>query len=392
MASEISSRRIRIVLSLSIFCAMLGIGIIAPILPLYAKSLGASSLAIGLIISAFSFARAGGMVASGELAERIDRKKLLMGGLFVYALASVAYAFATSTEILIFIRTWHGIGSAMVVPIAMAIAADIAPKGEEGSYFGTLQAALFLGVGFGPLLSGILADGIGLHAPFYAMTTLTLLSLFLVYRLLPFSDSSASEREEIGTLDAFKGLLSDHEMLIVFFFQFASAMCRGVLVMVIPIFASQLEISFSHIGIIVSLNSLSTGFLQNFSGKLADNVHKNTLIIIGGLISAVTLIGLPNLTSPLSLSVASIAFGVGHALASPSLAAIAATRGKSFGSGRTMGLFNIAFSIGMTVGPIMVGILMDVAGNGIPFYILSVFLAGSAIPFFSRNKQTACLK
>lgn len=372
------------------FCAMLGIGIIAPVIPLYAKSLGASSVAIGFIIGSFSFSRIWGMLVSGELAERMDRKKLLLGGLFVYAAASVAYTFSFSTEMLIFIRTLHGIGSAMVVPITMAIAADIAPKGEEGAIFGSLQAALFLGVGSGPLLSGFLADTFGFYAPFYAMTALTLLALFLVLALFPSSPPKNTVKEEVGALRAFKGIISDPEMLNVFVFQFSSAMCRGVLVMVIPLFASQFDLSLSRIGIIVSLNSISTGILQNVSGKLADNVHKNTLIIIGGVISAVTLIGLPNLTTPLSLSVASVAFGVGHAFASPSLAAIAAARGKNFGSGRTMGLFNIAFSIGMTIGPIMVGSLLDITGNGIPFYILSAFLAASALPFFPVFKRGVC--
>ncbi len=364
---------------------MLGIGIIAPVLPLYAKGLGASSVAIGLIIGSFSFSRIWGMLVSGELAERMDRKKLLIVGLLVYAAASVAYTFASSTAMLIFIRIWHGIGSAMVVPITMAIATDIAPKGKEGAFFGSLQAALFLGIGFGPLLSGFLADSLGFYAPFYAMTALTLLALFLVFLLFPESSPSRSVTENHGALEAFKGIVSDPEMVIVFIFQFSSAMCRGVLVMVIPLFASQFELSLSQIGVIVSLNSISTGILQNFSGRLADNIRKNTLIILGGLISAVTLIGLPNLTTPVSLSVASVAFGVGHAFASPSLAAIAAARGRNFGSGRTMGLFNIAFSIGMTVGPVMVGILMDLTGNGIPFYILSALLVASAAPFFPRR-------
>lgn len=369
---------------------MLGIGIIAPMLPLYAQSLGASSVAIGFVIGSFSFSRIWGMLVSGELAERVDRKKLLLSGLFVYAAASVAYMFASSTEMLIGIRICHGIGSAMVVPITMAIAADIAPKGEEGVIFGSLQAAMFLGIGCAPLLSGFLAETVGFYAPFFAMTALTLLAFFLVLAFSPASPPKSLAAADSGALKAFKGIISDPKMLAVFIFQFSSAMCRGVLVMVIPLFASQFDLSLSSIGIIVSLNSISTGILQNISGRLADNVHKNTLIIIGGMISAVTLIGLPNLTTPLSLSVASVAFGVGHAFASPSLAAIAADRGKDFGSGRTMGLFNIAFSIGMTVGPIMVGVLLDIAGNGIPFYILSASLAASALPFFPVFKRAAC--
>ena len=114
--------------------------------------------------------------------------------------------------------------------------------------------------------------------------------------------------------------------------------------MMIPILASGMELSLSKIGIIVSLNSLSTGILQRFSGRLADRVHKYWLILAGGLLSAVTLLGLPSMKTPLILALASIAFGVGHASASPSLAAIAAERGKALGAGRVMG-FSISLSV-----------------------------------------------
>ncbi|NLB82932.1 MAG: MFS transporter [Synergistaceae bacterium] len=255
------SRRILIVLSLAMFCAMLGMGIISPILPLYAKNLGASGFALGMIIGAFSLSRSGGMIVSGELAEHMDKKRLLLGGLAFYAAASVSYTFANSTASLILIRMGHGLGSAMVVPITMAIATDIAPEGEAGLFFGSLQGAQFLGVGCGPLLSGLLAENFGLMAPFYGMTALTILSMTFVFLWLPWKISSGSSvSTSMGA--AFSAILLDREMMRVFFFQFASAMCRGVLVMVIPLFASGFNLSFMQIGFVISLNSLATGFLS----------------------------------------------------------------------------------------------------------------------------------
>jgi predicted MFS family arabinose efflux permease len=62
---------------------------------------------------------------------------------------------------------------------------------------------------------------------------------------------------------------------------------------------------------------------------------------------------------------------------------MAAARGKTYGSGRIMGLFNIAFSLGMTMGPVLVGMLLDHTGKGVPFYFLSAMLLLAAYPFFS---------
>jgi len=389
-SSEKSYGRVLFVLSISMFCAMLGIGIIAPVLPLYAKKLGAGGIALGMIMGSFSFSRSGGMVISGELADRMNMKILLIFGLTFYAAASIAYTFASSTGEMILIRIGHGFGSAMVVPITMTIGANIAPPGKEGIFFGSLQGALFLGIGTGPLLSGFLAENVAMEAPFFSMTILTLLSIVLVFIFLPGNLSRNREETVLPpTRLVVKYLLADHEMLVVFFFQFCSAMCRGSLVMMIPILASGMELSLSRIGIIVSLNSLSTGILQRFSGRLADRVHKYWLILAGGLLSAVTLLGLPSMKTPLSLALASIAFGIGHAFASPSLAAIAAERGKSLGAGRVMGFFNIAFSIGMTAGPVLVGFLLEKAGESIPFYFLSLMLFFASFPFFSHRRFEA---
>ena len=75
-------------LSLALFCAMLGVGVISPILPIYASKLGASGILMGLILGTFHFARTVVKILSSELAERFDRKSLLSAGLLVYSLAS----------------------------------------------------------------------------------------------------------------------------------------------------------------------------------------------------------------------------------------------------------------------------------------------------------------
>ncbi len=373
------------VLGLSLFCAMLGIGVISPILPIYAQKMGANGLALGAIVGAFSFSRIWGMAVSGELAEHMDRKRLLVSGLFIYALASIAYTMIGSTGELILVRMGHGLGSAMVVPIAMAIGSDIAPIGSEGAVLGSLQGALFVGMGFGPLLSGVLAEKVHFMAPFFAMTLLTVLSMGLILRFLPASRPLRAVVAVSGMKEALAGILRDREMVIVFLFQFCSAMCRGVLVMVIPLIATDLRFSLSWVGFIVSLNALATGVLQGFSGRLADRVSRHALVVAGGCVSAGTLLLLPHIDTLWGLVVASIAFGTGHALASPSLAAISSCRSLTYGSGRIMGLFNMAFSLGMAVGPVVIGILLDVLQNALPYYLLSGVLFLSVLPFLRRT-------
>ncbi|TFG35569.1 MAG: MFS transporter, partial [Desulfobacterales bacterium] len=134
-----------VTLLLSVFIALLGIGIIVPVMPVFAASLGAGGLALGLIIAAFSITRGIFQPIVGSLSDRWGRKGFLVCGLLVYALVGLAIPEATSVINLIVIRAFHGVGSAMIVPVAMACVSDMSPVGQEGRYMGLLHIAIFTG-------------------------------------------------------------------------------------------------------------------------------------------------------------------------------------------------------------------------------------------------------
>ena len=83
-----------LVLLVSIFVAMLGLGIVMPIMPLYAENLGATYTQIGLLTSVWSMARLIFSTPAGRLSDIVSRKKVIMGGLLVYAIVSLLYIVA----------------------------------------------------------------------------------------------------------------------------------------------------------------------------------------------------------------------------------------------------------------------------------------------------------
>ena len=143
MSCSTTQRHILIPLLLSVFIALLGIGIIVPVMPVFAASLGAGGLALGFIIAAFSITRGFCQPLVGNLSDRWGRKGFLVCGLTVYALVGLLIPEANSVGKLVLIRTLHGVGSAMIVPIAMAYVSDLAPMGSEGRYMGWLALVQF---------------------------------------------------------------------------------------------------------------------------------------------------------------------------------------------------------------------------------------------------------
>jgi DHA1 family multidrug resistance protein-like MFS transporter len=144
-------KRILVTLLLALFIAFLGVGIIAPIIPIYAMDLGATGVTVGLMVAAFSISRGVLQPIFGSISDRQGRKRFLVIGLLIYAVVGVTYTLATSVEHLILIRLFHGIGSAMIVPIVMAYVGDLTPEKQEGKYMGMLNIALFAGIGAGPI-------------------------------------------------------------------------------------------------------------------------------------------------------------------------------------------------------------------------------------------------
>ena len=76
------SKQIFRVLFASVFAVMLGLGIVAPLMPLYAESLGATGLWLGLIFSGFSLTRAVFTPVMGRFSDRLGRKPFITAGLF----------------------------------------------------------------------------------------------------------------------------------------------------------------------------------------------------------------------------------------------------------------------------------------------------------------------
>jgi len=137
------------VVSLIGFVVLLGVGIVVPILPLYAQDLGANAFQIGLIFASFSLSKTIFTPIIGGLSDVTGRKKLIILGLGAYTVVALMYVLAIGPLTLIAVRSIHGVASAFILPVAMSYAGLIAKQGEEGLFMGTFNMALFLGMGTG---------------------------------------------------------------------------------------------------------------------------------------------------------------------------------------------------------------------------------------------------
>ena len=176
------------------FISQVGIGVMLPLLPLYATELGAPPRVLGLLTSSFALTNAIGQLATGFLAERFGSRRMMTGGMGLYAGMNALIATAASAPWLL---TWRSIagfgGGAMIVAERIYIAQVTRPE-RRAFANGVVSAAQSAGTVAGPAVGSIAAAIGGLRAPFVLVAITS--GIALVGTLfLPSPAASASRAE-----------------------------------------------------------------------------------------------------------------------------------------------------------------------------------------------------
>ena len=380
------NRQILIILLFSVFIALLGVGIIVPVMPDFATRLGASGTSLGLMIAAFSLTRGIFQPVVGTFSDRWGRKGFLVAGLFIYGLVGLILPEAESVANLIVIRSFHGFGSAMIMPVAMAYVSELAPAGEEGRYMALLNIVIFSGFGGGPMLGGFFADLWGMASAFYAMAGLSFLAMALLLLRMP----GAPARKIVAPVDL--GIFRAMGRV------FTSRRTNGILLarmvtmfIMVPTMAflpllmhQKFQATGTMIGVVITVRTLTNAVLQVPCGRMADRRDKVSLLITGCLIISLIMVLVPLAADFTQLLLLFGVLGAGEALIWPVLGALAAEEGKHYGHGTIMGVFSLAMSSGIFIGSLGAGWVMDFRGLDLSFVVtgltvLFLSLAASAM-------------
>ena len=143
-----------VVLMVSAFMDMVGLLMILPLMPYYAKNLGASGLIVGLLVSSFAVVQLLTAPLWGRFSDHYGRRPALIVGMTSAALGYVIFAFADTLWLLFLSRLVHGAGGG-TVSVIQAYVTDAMPPRERAKGLGWLSAATNAGVALGPLLGGI---------------------------------------------------------------------------------------------------------------------------------------------------------------------------------------------------------------------------------------------
>ncbi|MFH1031898.1 MAG: MFS transporter [Chloroflexota bacterium] len=376
------------VLALCVFSSTLGMGIVSPLLPIYAQKMGANGIWLGIIVAAYSISYGFLTPIAGRLSDRRGRKIFLAVGLLGYSIISLGYIWASNVALLALVRLVQGVAAATTLPIATAYVGDLSPEGEEGKWMGYANAAFFSGFGLGPLIGGTLTENFSMAVPFLTMGGLNLIAFFITIFSLP--EVSTHKKRMAGASPSFKEISRSGVIKGLFSFRLTEAIGRGGNMVFLPLFASALGLSITLVGMLLTVSILSVTILSPFGGRLADRLNKRGLVVVGEIVFIVSMILIPLSNNFGQLLTALFVMGISGAICMPAASAWVVEEGRKFGMGATLSVFFMAMGIGTAIGPILSGVVADIADVNSVFYMAAGMgiIGTGLLVWFTRKRLT----
>lgn len=376
------------------FLIALGFGLIAPILPQFARSFDVGVFAASFVVSSFAVLRLLFAPMSGRLVNSFGYRRTYLVGLSIVAVSTLLVGIAQDYWTLLLFRAMGGIGSTMFTVSAMGLIVRISPPAIRGKCSAAYGSAFLLGNVFGPMV-GAAMGGWGMRVPFFIYGGSLLLATALVAVRLSAEHLRHIVPKRTTPVMTFREAIRDSAYRSTIIAGFSNGWSNfGVRVAIIPLFAAA---TFTHAagpqaagegatatatataGLALTAFALGNVITLQFSGRLSDRVGRKPLIIAGLAINGVFTAAMGFTTSAIPLLAISAVAGCGAGMLNPSLqASLADVIGSDRQGGKVLANYQMAQDFGAIAGPLIVGAIVDASGFNAGFIACGI-ISGVAL-------------
>jgi MFS transporter, ACDE family, multidrug resistance protein len=358
----------------------LGYGVVAPVLPQYARNFGVTIAAATFVITAFALMRLCAAPVSGVLVQKLGERRIYLTGLVIVAVSTGACAFAQTYWQLLVFRSLGGFGSAMFTVSSLGLMIRISPPDARGRVAGLFSSAFLMGSVGGPVL-GSLTVGFGLSAPFVIYGVALLIAVAVVFLRLRHSSLAAPDVQTEPAITV-RMALRNRAYRAALFSNFATGWSAfGLRIALVPLFVVEvLGRGAGMAGLALATFAIGNVSVVILSGRLSDRVGRRRLLIGGLTVSAVSTVLVGFTTSlPLFLVAAYVTGAATGMFISPQQAAVADIIGSKARGGTAVATFQMMSDFGAILGSLAVGQIAEHLTFGTAFVISGVILLVAAV-------------
>ena len=371
-----------VVLMFVAFVDMVGSSMILPLVPYYATRMGASGLAVGIIVAAFSFGQLVSAPSWGRFSDHYGRRPAILLGLALSAVAYVLFAFSNALAMLLVFRLVQGVGAG-TVGVLQAYVTDTMGQDDRAKSLGWLSAATSLGVVIGPAFGSFLTVAWGRHAPGLGAAALCVAISAFAWRYLVESRdeaarlAAAARRPRAGR-DALARVLThaaEPASRLIWIYAIGMGAFYGTTQLLPLILSSRFGVTERTVGWFFMYFGLMGVIIRTL--LLGPTVHRLKEARVARL-------GLAFLAAGLALTAVSTNYPVlftaftlmplGTAFLFPCVTALLSRVVPRNERGLLMGVQQTYGGISRVAFPIVAGALVDYFGAGVPFMIAGVLV------------------
>ncbi len=366
------------VLTTVAFCVALGFGIVAPVIPVFAKTFGVSALDASAVVSVFALMRLISATPAGWLVNRVGERTVLWVGLLIVAVSSAFAGLSQTFPELLILRGLGGTGSAMFTVSSMSLLLRTVDPAHRGRATGTYQSGFLLGGLAGPAVGGLVV-GFSIRAPFFVYAGTLMLAVMTAYFALPrglgHPDKDTSESPQASQTEPpmhIKQALKLRAYWTALTINLSTGMTSfGLRSSLLPLFVIEVlhkDARTSSMGFLVS--SLAQAALLLPAGRLADTRGRRPALILGTTGLTIAMLILVAHESVAFYFLAMIVMGLSGAFLGAGPAAVIGDIVGSRRGGPVVATYQMTGDLGTVAGPLIAGFLRDVTGGyGWPFAV-----------------------
>lgn len=383
---------VALLVTLATFADLLAYTVAVPVLPDLASRLGATPTTVGLLFGAFGVTLLAVSIPTGMLSDRIGRRAPMALGMLALAGATVAFAFSRDLPALFAARLVQGAADGITWVVGLALVADLYGPEERGRAMGFVMSGTSLGVILGPPLGGWLYETGGVELPFLVVAGLAG-ALGLAFLTVPMAPGRSA-----GSRVPLRRVLTLPAVLACVAAAVAGSATYGMLEPVLPLhLQGRLGFSPRDVGLVFGAAAVASTLAHPLWGRLSDRWGGFRLMVTGlalaaGVLPLLSLAG----SAAASTALAVLLWPALGMTVTPALALLAqATAAAELEAhGAAYGVYNVAWGVGLLVGPAAGGFLLEHLGFG-PLSLVwaavllaaAVGLAGLARPRDLRDRR-----
>ena len=359
---------------LFIFTLSLAIGIATPVIPLYANSLGASYIEIGLIGTAFAIVFTILATPIGKFSDRSGRKPVLVLSATLSAVAAGLYLLAGTVSQMIFIRALEGIAWAALWPPAEALITELAGTSNAGRAMGLSTASYGTGFALGSFTGGLIGSMFGYRATFAFYLVLSIVAILIALIRIRGAEVKQSPKmvTTLRTLQPKFPNWMNRTVVLSNVVGAAYTFALGMILTLFAVYAKNLGIAVFWIGTLFTLFWIGRIIASLLAGRISDKVGRKRVLVPALIGCAVGSVLIAALATVNSLAIAVIILGLAIGAIFPVTVALISDNVPSTNKGVAMGVFETSCAIGLMLAPATGGVIADPYDARYP-YILSAF-------------------